>query len=373
MLKVCCDLPHHVRCSRTKPLTAAERRLADAISLVRFMAERSVHLISRKALSALVAHMSSLLVYSSAIFPPAALDYAKALRTLLSYPPHLEHLETRAWRVLIGICWSAILGDEVTIEDGFEEEADEDMVDPSPTSGTPGTQAVKSFSKGRTNTQATTELALLIPILLSSPASPLLPPLPTSTSPYIYEQSVGLSLLLKTQRFFAEYQSETSSHLPILRAMNLILSRLELNCRSDFITGAFKLLPFLVSAWTFRNKAMREQVLIALRMMLPFISHKGSREKDKAGVVKSALDRLMGMLGKESTVRGGILPLDIATIRLESERIEGSYRATPFETRCITVSLTQRCYIESRLDTTSITNALFAGPLWRCIAKPASM
>lgn len=304
------------------------------------MAERSVHLISRKALSALVTHMTSLLVYASTIFPPAALDYSKALRTLLSYPPHLEHLEPRAWRVLTGICWSAVLGDAVTIDNEWEEDADEEMADPSPASGTPGTQAAKPFSNGRTNTQATTELALLIPILLSSSAAPLLSPVPTSSRPYVYEQSLGLSILLKVQRFLVDFPSETSSHLPVLRSMNIVLTTLELNSRSDFIAGALRLLPSLISAWSFRNKAMREQILIALRMTIPFLTHKVGREQDKAGIVKSSLDRLTGMLGKESTLRGGILPLELTTLRLRTPRKEESAqgRLSAFETNCFTVS-----------------------------------
>lgn len=320
----------------------AEKRLADSISLVRWMAEKSVHMISRKPLQALVTHMTCLLVFAGKIFPPAALDYAKALRSLLSYPPHLENLDRQAWKVLLGVCWAALLGEEVTMEDEWDDEQRDELEDEDTGSGgmPPGTQAAASFAKGRSSvTQATTELALLIPILLSSTAAPLFHPLPLSRV-YHYEPSLGLSILLKTQRFFILYPVETSSHLPILRSMNTILAALELNCRDDFIAGGAKLLPGLVDLWSAKNKAIREQVLIALRMILPFQTHKVAMEKDKLGLTRAVLDRLMDILPKETVLKSGFTPLDLGVLRMRTYVTGDGEAPKPFETRVFTVSHT---------------------------------
>ena len=302
------------------------------------MAEKSVHLIGRKPLQALVTHMTTLLVYSSAIFTPAALDYAKALRSLLSYPPHLENLDSHTWRILTGVCWSAVLGDEISSDNGWDEGPDED--DDTPPTAL-ATQAVTSLAKGRnTVTQSTTEFANLIPILLSSSSAPLLPLLPVTGAVYTSEPSLGLNVLLKIQRFISQHVGESSLHLPILRSMNTVLAALELNARHDFIAGSLKLMPHLVGLWTMRNKQVREQVLIGLRMMLPFLTHKAGLEKDKTGIVRSSLERLFEILPKEAVSRWGLEPLELGVVRLKSPDGEAAPLKTsqPFETSCFTVS-----------------------------------
>lgn len=337
-------------------------------------------MISRKPLQALVTHMTSLLVFAGRIFPPASLDYAKALRTLLSYPPHLENLDLEAWKVLTGVCWSAILGEEVSIEDGWDDEQRDELEEDEEigNGGMPAsTQAVASFAKGRSSvTQATTELALLIPILLSSTAAPLVHPLPVTGS-YHYEPSLGLSILLKTQRFFTLYPLETSSHLPILRSMNIVLAALELNCRDDFIAGGAKLLPSLVDLWSAKNKAIREQVLIALRMILPFLTHKIAQDKDKTGTTRAAAERVMDMLPKETVMKSGFTPLDPGVLRLrlvEAGTSNQEDNIKPFETRAFTVSWhNTSTKLISRPGMISTMRALSGGRRWSCMLRSASL
>ena len=317
----------------------ADRRLAEAISLVRWMAERSVHLLSRKPFIAIFTHMTHLLVFSSAIFPPAALDYAKALRTLLSYPPHLETLDQQAWKVLMGVCWAAVLGDPVTIDDEWQDDPDDDMR---------GSGEECSTQAGRhraTVSQVTNELASLIPILLSSSAAPLIPALPSHTGGWVSEPSLGFTILLKIHRFFLLHPAETSAHLIILRSLNTVLVELELNCRADFVAGGMKLFPQLIALWSTRNKGIREQVLIALRTLLPYLTHRSVIEKDREGVVREGMGRLMQALPKEAISRWGVEPSDMSVLRLKPHSVasstgqaEGRLNSKPFETRTIAVS-----------------------------------
>ncbi|ORY28799.1 hypothetical protein BCR39DRAFT_533939 [Naematelia encephala] len=293
--------------------TQADRRLAEAISLVRWMAERSVHLLSRKPFLSIFTHMSHLLVYGSNLFPPATLDYAKAMRTLLSYPPHLANLDQTSWRLLMGICWSAVLGDEVSIEREWQDEENEVI-------GDVEGRRQDEQSRSRTITQATSELASLIPILLSSSSAPLLATLhEQDTRPSIQEPCYGYTVLLKIHRFFQQFPTETSAHLLMLRSLNVVLGELELNRRVDFAQGGMKVLPQLITLWQTRNKVLREQLVVALRMLLPYLCHSTNISTDKAGVVHEWLSRLSDMLAKESSLRGGIRPLDMSVIRLQME------------------------------------------------------
>ena len=284
--------------------------------------------------------MTTLLVYTGQLFAHAAIDYAKAIRSLLSYPPHLNELDPNTWRILISVCWSAVLGDEVSVDGEFEDDPadyDDSPVVPLPT------QAPASLAKGRTNvTQATNELAQLIPLLLSSTAAPITPPLPVVGTAYRYEQSLALTMLYKASKFFAQNSSETTSHLALARSTNYLLSALELNCRGDFIAAGIRLLPHLVDLWPTRNKAIREQILIALRTMLPFLVHKTALEKDRLGVIRNSLDRLMDASPKESTARWGFEPIDLNTVRLQAQaRFEGEKELAwtqAFERRVLRVS-----------------------------------
>jgi ataxia telangiectasia mutated family protein len=315
----------------------AERRLADSISLVRWMTERSVHLLSRKPFLVIFTHMAKLLVHGYSIFPPASLDYPKAIRALLSYPPHLENLDAESWKVLMGICWAAVLGDEVRVDNDWDDEDEAGEVDTKDDDSTYGQHA-----KRTTISQSSTELVSLIPMLLSSSAAPLLPPTPgvSTDSQKETPAHVGYSILLKIHRFFLLHPTETSVHLAILRSLNIILAELELNSRGDFTSAGIKLFPQLVSLWGTRSKGLREQVLIALRLLMPSLTHGTSESKDKDGIVREGIRKLMDGLARESLGSRGIEPLDINVVRLslmeeDKDDLSGS---RPFQTRAISVS-----------------------------------
>jgi ataxia telangiectasia mutated family protein len=327
-----------------------DRRLAEAISLVRWMTERSVTFLSKKPFQTLFTHLLHLLVHARQIFPPASLDYAKALRALLSYPPHLESLDVQSWRVVMGVCWGSVLGEAVSVEDswgdgdGFEdgptlsgEEHDQMEIDDKPNIG-------RGFARG-TVSQSTTELVSLIPILLSSSSAPLLSPLPEgNTTPYVYLPSYSLHFLNKVHTFLNLHQNETSLHLPILRALNMVLSNLELNSRRDFVEGGRKVFGQLVGLWGTRNKGLREQVVIALRMLLPFLAGGGTlgsyMAKKEEDVVREDVERLMEGLGREAGLRWGARSLDLSCLRLRIEGDDDQRKGStgPYATRMMCVS-----------------------------------
>lgn len=301
------------------------------------MVERSFHLLAKKPFMALFAHLTSLLVHDGSIFPPVAFDYPKALRTLLSYPPHLDCLDAANWKVLTNVCWSALLDDPIELGEDMEDEIEpiEDEDDEG-SDGYPG-----STKNGPTRIAASTkiELANLLPILLASNAAPLVPPLPARDHPFV-EPSLGSVMLSKIHRFFNLHPTETSNHLAIVRSLNKVLGELELNCRNDMVSFGTKLLPQLVTLWETRNKALREQVVIALRILLPFVTHKATAETEANNAVGDALGRLADALTREAGSRTGIEPLDLNVVRLRLAHTKGSQKAShvfPFETRSVTV------------------------------------
>lgn len=302
---------------------------------------------------ALFTHLVSLLVYGSRIFPPAALDYTKAIKTLLSYPPHLECLDQASWRRLTRVCWASLLGDPVRLgddpEDELEDDEDESEVDVKPFEAT---QGANGHHRQKTLSTINSEIAGLLPILFSSSAAPLVSPLPEKDTVYVPEPSTGLTMMLKIHRFFTHYPTDNNAHLPILQSLNLVLGEMELNARDEMVAASVKLLPQLANMWSTRKKDIREQVLIALRTLLPFATHKITVEHDKTGSVREALGRIFDYLGKEGQLRWGCQPLDLSAIRLKLVTRKGKEKEdlSPFTTSITGVSRLQSFVSRARVD-----------------------
>ncbi|GMK57115.1 hypothetical protein CspeluHIS016_0309550 [Cutaneotrichosporon spelunceum] len=308
-------------------LPAALTRLSDAADLVRFAAERSVHMIGRKPLSVLLLHMVSLLVQDSRIFEPVAVSYVKALRTLLSYPPHLEHLDDGLWRRLMTVCWATILDERIPMDAELAGDADgeeEINADASPFA-TAGSSLLLN------------EILSLVPILLSSSSAPLISPSPTKIEEA--KPALGLSILHKIHRYIGQIgQGLVSIH--VLRALNILLGELEFNCREDFTKGSLVLFPQLAAMWTAKVKGdlgHRELVLVALRTMLPFITH-SSVGSDKKEAAREAMTRILDSMPKEAGSRAAIKPLDLEMLRFKAggTKLPETGSRPPFELMGIT-------------------------------------
>lgn len=299
---------------------------------MRFTAERSVHMIGRKPIRTLLLHMIALLVHEGRIFEPVAMSYVKTLRTLLSYPPHLEHMEDDLWRRLMTICWATILGDPIPTDNDWYDNAEnlddgESDVDTASRFATAGSSSVIS------------EIVPLIPILLSSSNAPLIPPPPAKTGDS--KPALGLSMLQKIHRYIGQLPAVVP--IEILRALNMLLGELELNCRHDFTEISLKIFPQLASIWTARTKGdlgHREHVMVALRTMLPFITHPSVNEPENKEAARDAMMRILDSLAKEAGSRAAIKPLDLETLRFKTGGIKipelGS--RPPFELMGVTVS-----------------------------------
>lgn len=294
------------------------------------MVEKTYHYLSKKPFVALFTHLVTLLVYGRQIFPPAAIDYIKALKTLLSYPPHLESLDQTNWKIVVRVCWASLLGDPVRLGDEIDEDVEEDELgseeDVKPFQAT---QGANGHPRQKTLSTINSEVAGLLPILLSSAAAPLLPRVPDKDTIYISEPSTGLTMLLKVGRFFQLYPNDNNAHLPILASLNLVLAQLELNARDEMVSASAKLVPLLATIWTTRKKDIREQALIALRTLLPFATHKAVLDHDKKGAVREALCKISEYLSKEGQLRWGCQPLDLSVIRLKVMSRKGKEKECP--------------------------------------------
>ncbi|RDB20837.1 Serine/threonine-protein kinase TEL1 [Hypsizygus marmoreus] len=322
----------------------AQKRLADAASVVRWLTEKTAHFMNKRVTKALLDHILQITVHQSELFNLVALDYAKALRCLVSFTPHLEHMEDETWIRVVEIGFNNVLGDPMkatfdddaavsTLEaddsDLFMEDApdsdDFDETDALPsgsrkrsrreTSVAPG-PSVSAQRRNIRNARRTSvtleqlEFMSIISILLRSSSSPIL------STHYQYLPS---SILLRLQRFLDLYTSDTSLLYDYIVALSSTLSHLALNKTRDVQKFAYTSWDGLVGLWGTKNKRIKEGLVAVLRVLFPFVTieNVAFRENGTSFDCVDGISRLSHLLDGEADLRGGMDGLTLDSLRLE--------------------------------------------------------
>lgn len=328
--------------SSAQSSSAISRRLTECASTLRSVVENTVTILPRKVIKALLAHLLQMLVFSRALFQPVALDYLKALKTVISYRPHLEWLDASQWIDTVNLCLSGALGDEIQLGselsekddvEGDEMDIDEDDSLPGPSSrrraptqrtqrtGTPfsGTQTPLGSSL-RSASQENNELMSCLVILFQSPSALLI--------------QFGQVLLSKLARFFRSFSSETTAHLPALEALNLIAAELDLNNKAAMIEGAQGIVPSILKLWTTKSHQVKEQLVISLRYLFPFLAQQGEGEGESDP--QEILPNLLEAVLSETEIRWRTESLDLDCLQMNCTSRNGSSRQSTgfvFESR----------------------------------------
>ncbi|GAA5849370.1 hypothetical protein JCM8547_006527 [Rhodosporidiobolus lusitaniae] len=280
-----------VAAKRTGP---AEKRLDDAANLVKFLVEKLTPLIPRKTAKAIVAHLTQMMAVHGKL-QDYALTYLKALRTVLAYPPHLEHLDEKMWCDVVSLCFSTVLGDKVVIGRQFADDVAMDIdSDPEDDSGGCGGRSGSGSGVGRKRGRGA---------LVTNSNDERLPPPPTGTAASSSARKKGFSkrtanpveiellhvlevafrarhspfltyahaLFRKFLRFFRLFPYETSAHHPALVALNRAFAELDLNDQRSMRKLGPHLWSPILQLWQTKNQGLKEQVLVALRYLFPFV------------------------------------------------------------------------------------------------------
>ncbi|KAH9066543.1 hypothetical protein EDB87DRAFT_1718946 [Lactarius vividus] len=325
----------------SKSASAAKKRVAEAASAVRWLTERSVHQLTHKnVIKALLNHLVQTSSHQGKLFLPIALDYTKAIRCVLDYPPHLEHIDDDMWVKLAEIGFNVVLGDSLrkkltedienendTIgrEAGSDSVIEEDEDGDSPASTTEARKRRRGEGSGtpepsmmRSNIQRTQpypvsveqiEYASVLSLLLTFPSAPLL------ASEY---PNLGHAVLNRLLRFLNLYPSDTSLHPDFFVMLSATLSHLALNMRgavTQFAQGSW---DALLGIWGTKNKAVKENLIIVLRILFPFYTT-GHPEAVSSYLDFSYVDgvsRLWSLLDGEAESRWGVDGLSLDSLRL---------------------------------------------------------
>ena len=324
------------------PTAAVTKRLAEATSVVRWLTERSVERLNKGARNALFNHLSQTMVRSGRLFEPVALDYVKALRCLVGYPPHLGHMDDSLWIDLVKLSLNVILGRSVIsfLGDFAEEEeedyrravsSDSDMY----ADEEPGTSTPKSVKKRRradsvsspppvskTSSSRTLQPVSLVQIEFTGLLATLLQ---SSSAPLLHPEHDYLpsAILNGLQEFLVRYPSDTSLHQDYLTSLSATLSHLELNRRELVSKFAWKSWDSLVGIWTTKNRGMKEVLVAILKTLFPHVSiGKFGSDSDELrsladGIYGDGLWKLWHTLDAEAESRWGVELLSQDTLRLQ--------------------------------------------------------
>lgn len=416
-------------------------------STVRLLVQQSAPLLGRKVVRIILAHLSSQLEHKGTLFAPIALDYIKALRSLFSFRPHLEHLDPREWEGLLKLAFAGVFQEDIKAFGSLDsftqaEAAGEDLhlapgerpakpsgkgngratippttvmdIDseddgatsrdsdddgqpvqqqrkrkrlvskgrlewqPSSTpaavsstaaaaarrrgaSATPSpflTAASDSGSKRVTSLEQVALMALIRTVLQSPTITPILgsviaPPyepedgangqsdgmVPAARPPSL----VAPAVLFKLLRFLSVFPHETSAHVDVLASINSVLFAIQLNFLRVMHDYTPRLSPILAALWVrTRNRELKEQVLIAWKLILPFletagspmsaaaISNGGGGDGDGAvqadeGEAVELLEGVLDALEPENDARFRDEPLSLDNLRLIIENQGGTW------------------------------------------------
>ncbi|KDQ61410.1 hypothetical protein JAAARDRAFT_509432 [Jaapia argillacea MUCL 33604] len=322
------------------PGATALRRLGEAASAVRWLTERSVQRMNKKVLKPLLAHLLQTMVYHGELLSVIALDYAKALRCIVSYTPHLEHLDEDAWLRMVEISFNVILGDparnrmdgddeelegglEVDDSDHSEDAEADDDAGPSTSTATqskkrrrpsPKAKPPKKLARGSTKARLSVsleqvEFTSLLAILLQSPSAPLLSP------EYRYLPS---AVLTRLQRFLHLYPGDSSLQHDYLRALHATLSHLALNQKDAVQRFARGSWDGLVEMWKMKNKLLKENLLSVLCVLFPFVTASDLSDPERStSEWADGVGKLWQLLDGEAESRWGVDGLSLDALRLQ--------------------------------------------------------
>ena len=321
----------------------AFRKLEHAAGVVRWLTERTVHLLNKEVIKELFMHLTQTMIYRGALFTPVALDYIHAMTCLASYRPHLEHLVDDTWVKIVEMGFNVILDDPIQVRFADEEatanEVDSDMymdetldvpddddellatvatgskrrprrdhsVVPSSTN-LPKQDKFKSGHKVLAPSREQLVFAPLLSILISSPAAPIL-------SPDFPNLSSGI--LLRLERFLRRFPTDSSLLHSFLAILLSTLKHLSLNRRNEVQSYARSSWDGLLGLWGQKDKTMKESLTAVLRVLFPFLIAPSNMEPTPSFDCADALGRLWQLLDGEADSRWGADRLTLDALRFE--------------------------------------------------------
>jgi len=241
----------------------AGARLSACASALRLGVKVGLQTIRNKTVKALIDHITQILPTSDGNFcEPILKDYTEALRTLLEYRPHVEHLSKDDWQALIDFCSEGIQA-SLNADDAQSSvlslsHGSTRLLGRISRSATPSTlnssynHLPASSTKGNSNVEMTRtpdEFVYCLHYLLS-----------TSNAPVLGRASAVVTILLALLRA----PSIAGAHYAAFMCANTVLHRVITEDISLARQTFRDLIPHIRRLWQTKSQALREEMIITI-------------------------------------------------------------------------------------------------------------
>lgn len=237
-------------------------RLTSCVSALRATVELGVHKIRSKTVAALLDHVTDAIqTLGDALWELLSGDYIKILKTILQYPPHLEHLSKGDWHHVVDFCLQAAGVIEPNQETQLSIRSRTRL--PSESLGDRGSRTssieADTFRRNKTsgfeNSTKTEELETCMQLLCSYPSAPIIDDaekLLNGLVDYLQSQS---SISKTPHAAFSAFNSVLAK----LITYDIILVR----------DALLDVIPIIKRFWRTRSAILKDEMLITLMIGRP--------------------------------------------------------------------------------------------------------
>lgn len=298
--------------------TKALARLKDFAALVSSLVDVSVTFLGRQSSKALLQHLVRALGnHTGEVFSTLLPSYLRALKTALTWRPHAEHLLPALWLSVVGLLWNLVLGKRVSTP---LEPSHADLL--RFVEGVPDARVKTHLSHAQT-----LDAFECLRAVFDTPCACFFLPAPSSDASQDPQgqDHYGPILLDKFLVYLTRSSSDVSATLPVIAALNVLLTALQLNERLAVTHFAATAVPLLTRLVATKNAALKEQLLVALDLLIPLLatgpatadSATSSPEKRKDSCSTHAkLSDLQRMMVDEGAAPYGLPPLKLSVLAL---------------------------------------------------------
>ncbi|GAB7358096.1 hypothetical protein MBLNU230_g0257t1 [Neophaeotheca triangularis] len=292
--------------------SAAEGRLSACAGALRLAVEVGVKSLKLKSIRALLDHlMQTISIPSGGYCEPIALDYAKCLKSLLSYQPHVEHLPGKEWERAATFCLDSLVETDVDPEDSDNRSG---LHVPS-TNGTSGAngQSYRSSRSGAkepaasqgvrsVNKQVSDELVGTLRLLTAAPNANV--------------TAKASSLIEGLIQYLRQSTLATKAHQDAFATVNNIV-KWAITEAIDLVQGsAVELLRLIRHFWSTKSSSLKDELLISMILLRPTVEN--LLRQSTPTPLRIELSGLLQVLSLEYSKRLDRDQLSLDNIRLES-------------------------------------------------------
>ncbi|KAL1966845.1 hypothetical protein VTN77DRAFT_3810 [Rasamsonia byssochlamydoides] len=271
------------RSSRSSTRGQSTSRLPLCASVLRIAVEASLRNLRTKSVHAVIDHIiQTIKEPGEGLWEVLSNDYMKCLRSLLEYPPHVEHLGESEWLDTVNFCLRCLSlieneGNQLSIRTSHHSSSE--ALDVSSSRSTP----VRMLS-GRTATSASShvdkgiveEVVVCIQLLTASANAPV--------------QEIAGRTLNGLSEYLASSTQAGNAH-QAFKAINAVLMKVmcdQCSLVRDFI---LEIIPVIRRLWTTKLSGLKDEILITIMLCMDLL-----RNSAQFSSAESTIESLEGLV-----------------------------------------------------------------------------